>query len=129
MGGQGFCAWVEEQQQKLGQFQAPEEIRMRRREVGIDPEVILETVGQVCGVEGAEFRRRHSRHPGRRVAMKLLMEMGDLSGREVARRMGLTSSAAVSRHLQAQDSELPRNPALARLLEEAGRQIRSVQGQ
>jgi hypothetical protein len=35
IGGESFCGWVEEEQQRsLGQFKAPKEIGMRRREVG-----------------------------------------------------------------------------------------------
>jgi hypothetical protein len=128
IGGQAFCGWVEEEQQgRLGQFQAPEEIRMRRREVGNDPELIMKTVRQVCGIEEGELRRLNSRHRGRSLAMKLLVELGGLSGREVARRMGLASTAAVSRHLQALEAELPKNPALSRLLDQASRQIRTEQ--
>ena len=65
IGGEAFCRWVEgEQQGRLAQYRAPEEIRMRRQEVGIDPEFILQTVGQVCGMEKGEFQRRQSRQRG-----------------------------------------------------------------
>jgi len=130
IGGEAFCRWVEEEQQgRLAQYRAPEEIRMRRREVGINPELILQTVRQVCGMKEGELEQRHSRHRGRRLAMKLLVEMGGLSGREVARRMGLASTAAVSRQLQALEAELARNSALGRLLDKASQQIRAADHQ
>jgi transcriptional regulator with XRE-family HTH domain len=59
--------------------------------------------------------------------MKLPVEQGGLTGREVARRMGLASTAAVSRLLKALEAELPKNPALSRLLDQASRQIRTEQ--
>jgi REP element-mobilizing transposase RayT/biotin operon repressor len=124
IGGETFCRWVEEEQQKsLLRYKAPEEIRMRRQEVGVDAGVILMTVSQVCGVEMEELKRLNSRQPGRRLALKLLVEAGGLSGREVARRMGLASSAAVSRHLRALEAELPQNMALSRLFDKATRQL------
>ena len=124
IGGESFCLWVEEEQQRsLSQFQAPEEIRMRRREVGIDPESILLAVSQVCGVELPDLLRLNSRQPGRRLAIKLLVEMGGLSGREVARQMGLASSAAVSRHLRALEAELPKNGTLTRLFNKVMHQL------
>ena len=128
IGERTFCQWVEEeQQQKLGQFLAPEEIRMRRTEVGIDSSVIVKAVSQVCGVEAEELRRLHSRHPGRRLAMKLLVEMGGLSEREVARQLGLASSAAVSRHLKYLANEVQSDPRQGRLLEKARKLIRFEQ--
>jgi putative transposase len=130
IGGQAFCGWVEqEQERRLEEFQAPEEIRMRRTEAGVDPEIILKVVGQVSGIEEEELQQLNSRHKGRRLAMKLLVDMGGLSGREVARRMGLASTAAVTRHLQALDAELQSNPALARLFEKTNRQIKAAQQQ
>ncbi len=128
IGDRTFCQWAEEEQeQRLGQFQAPEEIRMRRTEVGIDSSVILKAVSQVCGMEVEELRRLHSRHPGRRLAMKLLVEMGGLSEREVARQLGLASSAAVSRHLKILANEVKTDPARGRLLEKTCKLIRSGQ--
>jgi REP element-mobilizing transposase RayT len=65
IGGQAFCGWVEEEQhRRLEQFQAPEETWMRRREVRVDPEFIMKTVRQVCGMEEVELQRFHSRHGG-----------------------------------------------------------------
>jgi putative transposase len=126
IGGQAFCQWVEQEQvQKLNQFQAPEEIRMRRKEVGIETSLILKAVSQVCEVEAEELKRLNSRHPGRRLAMKLLMELGGLSGREVARQLGLGSSAAVSQQLKRLAQEIKDDPAARRLLERAGRLIKS----
>jgi REP element-mobilizing transposase RayT len=124
VGGEAFCRWVDEEQEKnLKQYQAPEEIRMRRREVGLPPELILSVVSQVCGVEAEELQKRHSRQPGRRLAIKLLVEAGGLSAREVARRMGLGSSAAVNLQLRALEAELPKKAALTRLLQKAGQQL------
>lgn len=100
---------------------------MRRMEVGIDSSVIVKAVSQVCGVETEELRCLHSRHPGRRLAMKLLVEMGGLSEREVARQLGLASSAAVSRHLKNLAHEVQNDPVRGRLLEKARKVIRSGQ--
>jgi putative transposase len=127
IGGESFCQWAEaEQQRSLSHFKAPEEIRMRRREVaGADPELILASVSQVCGIERQELLKLNSRHPGRRLAIMLLVKEGRLNGREVARQMGLASSAAVSRHLRAMEAELTRNAPLTRLVEKATNQIQS----
>jgi hypothetical protein len=85
-------------------LQAPEEIHMRRIEIRVNPAVILKAVSQICGGKVAELDRPHSRHPGRRLAMKLLVERGGLSRQKVARQLGLASSAAVSRHLKGSKS-------------------------
>lgn len=130
IGGESFCRWAEAEQQKsLSHFKAPEEIRMRKREVvGVDPELILATVSQACGVEQQELLKLNSRHPGRRLAIMLLVKEGRLSGREVARQMGLASSAAVSRHLRAMAAELSRNATLIRLVEKATGRLQSRLG-
>jgi len=44
-------------------------------------------------------------------------------------RMGLASTAAVSRKLQELEAELTRNPALRRLLDKASQQIRAADSQ
>ena len=83
----------------------------------------MQMVRQVCGTGDGELERLYSRQRGRHLAMKLLVELGGLSGRDVARRMGVASTAAVSQHLQALEAELPGNPVLGRILDKASRQI------
>jgi len=54
------------------------------------------------------------------------VKIGQLSEREVARRMGLASTAAVSRQLQALGRELPSNPTLRCLMDKASQQIKAA---
>jgi hypothetical protein len=101
---------------------------MRHTAAGIDLSVIVKAVSQVCGVEVGDLRRLYSRHPGRRLAIKLLVEMGGLSEREEARQLGLAGSAAVSRHLKVLlANEVQTGPGLGRLLEKARKVIISGQ--
>jgi hypothetical protein len=51
--------------------------------------------------------------------MKLLVEIGELSRREVARKLGLARSATVSWHLKVLANEVKSDPALGRLLKKA----------
>ncbi len=107
VGGDSFCRWAEEQHDRLTALQGiPEEVAMRRREVGMDPDLLLAEVCREYGIQIEELSRRGSCAESRWIAMKLLTEQVGMSQAAAAKKLGLRQGSRVSQCLKALDEQL-----------------------
>lgn len=118
VGDREFCRWVDIEMKRLaGRMGAPEDVAMRRVEVGVEPEDILVAVCCRCHVPESELRGMRKKSEARSLAMKLLIEYGGLTQREAGRTLGLRDGSGVSRAIRDFNKRINSDKRLARLYE------------
>ena len=101
VGTEAFCVWAEDLYRGLTDRQGSRvDVAMRRREVGLDPDVVLGAVADHYGVDRTELVRARSRHEGRKVCMWLMWKHCDLTQRQIAEQLGGGDGTNVSRALK-----------------------------
>jgi len=89
VGTEAFCVWAEDLYRGLTDRQGSRvDVAMRRREVGLDPDIVLGAVADHYGVDRTELVRARSRHEGRKVCMWLMWKHCDLTQRQIAEQLG-----------------------------------------
>jgi REP element-mobilizing transposase RayT len=100
IGLEPFCRWAEEAYQDLVAEQGqPTDVTMRRVESAPTAEEILNAVTDETAVTLAEMRVWGCTSDARLLAMRLLNELGGLTQRQVAERLGFRDGSTVSRRL------------------------------
>lgn len=118
VGGWKFCRQVEKLYRKQVQEQrSGTDVTMRRIEVGVDPEELLERVCAEFGVDPESLRRRRSVEDARLVAARLLKDQTALSAREVGRRLGLADGSGLGNLLAIAERRVSASRTVRRVLE------------
>ena len=122
IGGEKFRAWVDDLYAKQVQGHAHKEDVAFRAEVrkSLSARQVEETVASVCGVRPAELPT-HRRTSGRASWVKglaglMLVKYANLSQREVAARLGLTTGSGVSYQIRKLQREIGANAELRQLI-------------
>lgn len=117
IGGESFQQFIGGLHQKLmAGRQCPEDISFRRRMDALEPERILEVVGEELGEEVGSFRERRRNSPLRAVAAKFLQRYGGQTQRDVARLLGMSSGSAACVQARKFDSWIAEDRKLGRLV-------------
>lgn len=118
IGTEGFCRWVETKYREMAEkSNQAADVSMRRVEVGLSPEKVMEVVCREFGVEKETLKGRRRKDDARRVLMKLLKEQSGLTQREVAVEVGLRDGSGISRHLAEVNQQLNESRTLRRTYE------------
>jgi len=101
IGDRDFREWVDEEYQKLQKgMGSPEDVSFRKEVKVLDPETIVKKVTGIYRVQADELRRRRRGSLLRPVAARMLCKYGGLTQREVAKRLGYGTGAAVCMQLK-----------------------------
>ena len=115
IGTERFCRWVETKYREVAEkSNQAADISMRRVEVGLSPEKVIEAVCRVFGIEQGALKGRRRKSHARGILMKLWKERSGLTQREVAVEMGLRDGSGISRQLAEVNEQLNENRSLRR---------------
>jgi REP element-mobilizing transposase RayT len=118
IGGREFCREVEKDyRQAVEEKHSRTDVAMRRIEVGADADELLERVCAEFGVGMDSLSRRRSVADARLVAVRLLKDQTNFTGREVAQRLGLADGSGLANLLKIAEYRLSGSWSLRRSLE------------
>ena len=118
IGGWKFCREVEKSYRKaVEEKRARTDVAMRRIEVGVDADELLDRVCKAFGVGMETLSLRRSVADARLVAARLLKDQTNLTGREVAQRLGLADGSGLSNLLRVAENRISRSWKVRRTIE------------
>ena len=89
IGSKSFCRWVEEKYRQLTSRQAvPVDVARRRREVAVDPQVVIQAVSDLVGIDKQSLVKRRGNSLGRDLLMQAWREYSALTERNIGFRIG-----------------------------------------
>ncbi len=98
IGREEFCRRMEaEYGKRVEQSGQKLDASMRRIEVGVAPELVVDTVCSHFGVSEESLKKRRNVHLSRVVLMKLLKECSGLNHRSIASMLGVVDGSGISR--------------------------------
>ena len=113
IGGLKFREWVEAKHEKLcEQLGSREDVAFRRVRGALPVEEVLQTVATFAGVKREALLCRQRGMLARGLAARWLCRYSDLTQRQAAKTLGLTTGSAVSAQLQALARKLAADEAL-----------------
>jgi hypothetical protein len=124
IGSDAFRGWIDElYQQRIEAYGRPEDVSFRHVIKPVPAGVVLETLGEVFGVQVGEFKRRRHGCPLRAVAARCLIRYAGMSQRDVAEFLEVGSGSAVSKQLAALAGKQAKDRRLRRQVKEAERRM------
>lgn len=102
VGREDFCRSMEtEHCKRLDQVGRKQDASMRRFEVGVSADAVLDAVCRAFDVSEDSLKKRRNIHPSRMVAMKLLKDCSGMNHRAIAQALGIVDGSGVSRTIAA----------------------------
>lgn len=122
IGTDEFSRWVEEQAiKKKVQLKHPEDVDFRHKAKALTKAEILIEVGSVLGLGTDEIIKRQRGNSVRGVVTKMLIKYGGMTGREVARVLGMKFGSGISWQLAQLEKAQRTNPHIAGVVEQLER--------
>ncbi len=124
IGREDFCQLMEAEYRKCVERMGRKlDASMRKIEVGISAEVVVDRICSHFGVSAESLRKRRSVHLSRAFAMKLLKDCSGLNHREIAPILGVSDGSGISRGISRFNALLGKDADQRRLYDTLKREI------